>query len=254
MGRTIAALMTATMLAGCATYKELPPAPIVMPEVEEKVSSEQAPRDMDPKDAIGGALSYVWAEDREFTIYAPVGSTVPVSLIKGEKVRDVTLTDHFGWANDTVSYGSGRSDTPVVVVTAIPGEAKTTTAIITTSKRMYMMKLMPRNRGHKSVRFHPPQQAKPITIQAPTAGRAYTMKGPFTPWRPLLVTDDGKQTWLKFDPSTTASGMPTIIGIDADGVERPVNARKVGNHVVGDGVYSTIRISKGEHHVDARRL
>lgn len=253
---TTIALLAATILAGgCATnYPELPPAPMVQTPIAENIEAEPAPRNMSPNEAIGGALSYVWSEDREFTIYAPVGSTVPLSLIKGERILDVTMTDHFGWNNNVTAYGSGRSETPVVVITAIPGEAKRTTAIITTSKRMYLLNLMPRQKGHKTVRFHAPQSATKVAT-APAVGlRGYALKGPSAAWRPSRVTDDGRQTFIEFSPSVGATGMPAILGIDSDGAERPLNARRDGNRIVADGVYQKIRVRLGDEYVDARRI
>jgi type IV secretion system protein TrbG len=256
MNRKAAFLLAATILAGgCATnYPVLPPAPVLPAAVAEVDDAEPAPRNMSPSEAIGGSLSYIWSEDETFRIFAPVGSTVPVSLIKGERVLDVTMTDHFGWNNNTVAYGSGRSNVPVVVLTAVPGEAKRTTAIITTSRRMYLLDLIPRNTGHKTVRFHAPQKAQSPAVASSKFQRAYTMQGPFASWRPVRVTDDGKQTFVELSPSVGATGMPTVVGIDADGVERPLNARRVGNHIVADGVYGTVRIRRGSEHVDARRI
>lgn len=249
-------LLAATILAGgCATsYPELPPAPVAVSQPAPVAEAEPAPRNMSPKEGIGGALSYVWAEDREFTIYAPVGDTVPVSLIKGERIMDVTMTDHYGWNNNVVSYGSGRSETPVVVITALPGEAKATTAIITTTKRMYLMKLVPRGKGHKTVRFHAPQKASHVVAAASPVMRSYTLKGPMASWRPVRVTDDGRQTWVELPSGVGATGMPVVVGMNADGAERPLNARREGNHIIADGVFEKVRIRMGDEHVDARKI
>lgn len=248
-------LLAGTILAGCATsYPELPPAPMVAPEPVSAIEHEPAPRDMHPREGIGGAQSYVWREDREFPIYAPVGQTLPVSFVKGERINDVTLTDHFGWNNTVVAYGSGRSETPVLVVTAVPGEARPTTAIVTTSKRLYLLKLTPRGKGYKSARFHAPQAAQPAMVARSAGVRQYTLQGPRTSWRPIRVTDDGAQTVVELPASAGAMGMPTVVGVNSDGTERPLNARRSGNSIVADGVFEIIRVRLGEQRIDARRL
>ncbi|TVR95798.1 MAG: hypothetical protein EA406_13325 [Rhodospirillales bacterium] len=251
--RTAALMATSLLVAGCASnLPELPPAPVAPPIVRQ-VAPEPVPVDMRPGDAIGGALSYIWREDREHTVYPPAGGTLPVSLIPGERIVSVTLADHYGWNNSVTSYGAGRRTTPVVVLSPIAGQARPTTAIITTSGRLYLLRLVPRNSGHKTVRFHQPPSDSTVARQVRT-GPPYALKGPFTPWRPVRVRDDGTQTWIELPASVGATGMPVAFGLNRDGKPRPLNSRRVGNHLVVDGVYPVVRLQLGDTHIDATRI
>ena len=91
-----------------------PPPPAAEPFVEHR-----------PQDRIGKPIEYEHSPDREYTVYAGRGGLTPIVLLPGTRSEGVSLADPSGWRiDDRQRYGSGRSSTPVVVVSPDVGSLK----------------------------------------------------------------------------------------------------------------------------------
>lgn len=228
-----------------------PPAPVAEPFVEYR-----------PQDRIGRPMEYEHTPDREYTVYAGRGGLTPIVLLPGTRTEGVSLADPEGWRiDDRQSYGSGRSSTPVIVVSP-DAKAHTTTAVITTaaSDGLYLLRLVPHRTGHKLVRFRKQAETDPATVALMArepdlshAGPPYVLRGDDGAWRPMAVQDDGRRTYVRLRPGAGAYGVPAVVAVGTDGKPRPVNSRRLGNVLVVDGVHPALRLSLGDESLEARR-
>lgn len=250
--RKYAHLAGTILVAGCATqsYPQLPSAPFVPPPPLAAVADDTV-RDMDPREAVGGALKYVYRDDREYSVFVPYGRIVPISFLPGDTDITVSVANWKGWQLDVMDAGRGRSSKSILVASAQSG-ARRTTAIVASSGSVYVLDLIPRKSGHTMVIFHkaPPRQDRRM---AAPAGPGYSLQGPAVAWRPSRIADDGARTWVTLSPSAGATGMPVIMGLTDAGERRPVNHRRIGDQIVFDGVFPAVEVRLGDESVIGRR-
>lgn len=249
------------MLSGCASsLPELPTYAALAPEPEP--APEPAFNEASPKSRIGGLMEYQHDPQREYVIYAGYGGLTPIALTPGSRITGVSLGNPDGWRiDDRQSYGSGRSNTPLINVSPGPG-ARTTDAIVTTQAAdgMFSLRLVPHKTGFKRVTFRKQAQSNPARVAGRGAsqanvGASYRLRGDTVAWQPVSVRDDGRHTFVELRPGSEASGLPVVVAIGPDNESRPVNARKQGNTLVIDGVHAGgLRLSLGEQNIEARRI
>lgn len=248
------------LLTGCAS--DLPPLPsYAAPAPAVEASPEPVFVEASPKSRIGGIMEYAHDPLREYVIYAKPGSLTPVALTPGSRIGGVSVANLDGWRiDDRQSYGSGRSATPLVVVSPGAG-ARTTTAVVTTQAAdgMFMLKLVPHKAGFSQVKFRKPQTSTSRVaargVDKSRAGTSYRLRGDSVPWQPISVRDDGRYTFVELRPGIEALGVPSVAAIGPDGETRPVNARKQGSTLVIDNIHPHgLRFSLGGDTIEARGL
>jgi type IV secretion system protein VirB9 len=82
---------------------------------------------------------------------------------------------------------------------------------------------------------------------------AYRISGDRTPWRPLRVFDDGRQTFIEFPPNVAQSELPPLFIAGADGhVDQLVNYRVIGRRIVVERLFGRAELRLGGGHHQAR--
>lgn len=177
-----------------------------------------------------------------------------VELQPGENINEVVIGDSARWIADTAKSG----DTTHVLLKPVDAGLMTS-AVITTDRRVYHLKLISQRTGLTPyVGFLYPdggtglreklseakdarekeQQMKSMEPEPSDPSKLnfdYNIKGK-SPWKPLQVYDDGKQMFIKF-PSEIKSGDAPVLLVRNGGEDTMANFRMKELSMVVDGVF-----------------
>ncbi|MDQ7830653.1 MAG: P-type conjugative transfer protein TrbG [Desulfovibrionaceae bacterium] len=181
-----------------------------------------------------------------------------IELQPGENINEVVIGDSARWIADTAKSG----DTTHVLLKPMDAGLMTS-AVITTDRRVYHLKLISQRTGLTPyVGFLYPdggsglggsslreklsvakdarekeQQMKSLepASDPSTLNFAYDIKGK-TSWKPLQVYDDGKQMFINFPPSIQSGDAPVLL-VRNGGEDTMANFRMKESSMIVDGVF-----------------
>jgi len=188
-----------------------------------------------------------------------------IELQPGENVNEVVIGDSARWIADTAKSGT----TTHVLVKPVDAGLMTS-AVITTDRRVYHLKLISQRAGltpyvgflypedqgsgaglrqklsdakearekEQRMKALEPEPSDPSKLNF-----SYDIKGD-TPWKPLQVYDDGRQTYINF-PSTIQSGDAPVLLVRNGGQDTLANFRMKGTSMVVDGVFPEMALLAG---------
>jgi len=163
------------------------------------------------------------------TLEATPGFALMLELSAEERIDNIVVGDSGGWQVAPTK----RGDRVVIKPSA---EARATNMIVSTDQRRYVFTLQPAQNLSAVpfvVRFTYPQQTAVATGVAILAAR-YSLRGA-KPLFPVLMTDDGHRTTIRWDQNTP---LPAISALTAEGREAIVNGRMVDGDYIIEGVAS----------------
>lgn len=199
-----------------------------------------------------GKVMYVYGASSPTVVGAPL-QICDVELQPGEAVNEVVVGDSARWMLEIVKSGSTAH---ILIKPMDAGLA--TSAVITTDRRAYHLKLVSQRTGHTpQIGFLYPEDVasrlrekkakdskEKLRSTADVDGQptdlsklnfGYEIKGD-APWKPLQVFDDGRQMFIKL-PASVQSGDAPVLLVRNGGQDTMANFRLKNLAMVVDGVF-----------------
>lgn len=207
-----------------------------------------------------GKLMYVHGASTPTILASPM-QVCDVELEKGEEINEIIVGDSARWMVETGSSGSGNEKIVHLFIKPVDAGLETT-AIVTTNRRTYHLRLVSQRENHTPyVGFSYPNSFK-RSIQKPkkyesidkdstdSAGKkadlaklnfAYKIKGSAS-WKPLRIYDNGQQIYIVLP--NNISEMPVLLA-QKGSKNIMVNYRINGQTMVVDGLFDKIALILG---------
>ncbi|CCO24020.1 P-type conjugative transfer protein TrbG [Maridesulfovibrio hydrothermalis] len=243
-----------------------------------KLSKEWMNRKINPIMQSNGKVVYVFGATLPTIICSPLMAS-DLELQAGENVNDVIVGDTARWMVVVAQSGTpGRESTHLVIKPLDAGLV--TTAVITTDRRVYHLKLVSRRKGYTPyVSFIYPEdqqkilkaslkkkrrketwettkiEGKPVDLS--TLDFSYTISGDDASWKPMRVYNDGIRTFIQLPRTSTQTEIPVLL-VEKAGQEAIVNYRVKGNAMIVDEIFEKAILVAGtgmeQQKVEIKRL
>lgn len=207
---------------------------------------------------VGGVHIYSWANGALYRLYAAPERVTDIALEPGETLVAVAAGDTARWTvSDTIS-GAGEARRVHILVKPFSA-GLSTNLLITTDRRTYHVELQSLARTAMSGiawrypkagllalarRPEPPLSAG---LELEQLGFDYEISGDEPPWRPLLIFDDGRQTFIQFPVTIGEGEAPPLFVLGADGEPQLVNYRMSGRFYIVDRLFGAAELRLGKH-------
>lgn len=215
-----------------------------------------------PRKGVNGSVTYLYGATLPILICATL-EICAIRLQEGEIVNDYNLGDAHRWKMVPSVIGQKGTHNAITYVIVKPTEpGLTTSAIITTNRRSYTMKLVStKDKGMTEINFDYPDEAarawdeyrearaKHVYATTLPTGESianldfnYKLGGDSPKWKPMRVYTDGVKTYIQFPSSSLADDAPVLTALGKDGgwfsepSQRIVNYRLLGDRYVVDQV------------------
>ncbi|WP_432737304.1 P-type conjugative transfer protein TrbG [Maridesulfovibrio sp. FT414] len=221
-----------------------------------QLSKEWMNRKIKPVMQNNGKVVYVYGATLPTIICSPLMAS-DLELQPGENINDVIVGDTARWMVVVAQSGTpGRENTHLIIKPLDAGLE--TTAVITTDRRTYHLKLVSRRKGYTPyVGFIYPEDQEKIlkaslkkkqrkdvwdttqiegkTVDLSTLDFSYTITGEAN-WKPMRVYNDGIRTFIQLPRTSTQTEIPVLL-VEKAGQEAIVNYRVKGNAMIVDEIF-----------------
>lgn len=243
-----------------------------------KLSKEWINRNVNPIMLSNGKVVYVFGATLPTIICSPLMAS-DLELQPGENVNDVIVGDTARWMVVVAQSGiAGRESTHLVIKPLDAGLV--TTAVITSDRRTYHLKLVSRRKGYTPyVAFiYPEDQEKVLKASLKKKRRketwetteikgkpsdlstldfGYAVTGDEASWKPMRVYNDGVRTFIQLPRTSTQTEIPVLL-VEKAGEEAIVNYRVKGNAMIVDEIFEKAILVAGtgsdQEKVEIKRL
>lgn len=224
-----------------------------------RLAAEWSDKPANPVRLNNGKVVFVLGATMPTVIAAPWHIS-DIELEPGEAIMDILVGDSSRWMVETGTSGSAKGDISHVFVKPVDA-GLSTTLVITTSKRVYHLKLVSRkSETTPYVAFLYPEQALALQRQAQTTqywqsvdvdGKKFDMSNlnfnykvtGRAAWKPVQVYDAGGKTYLKL-PDNLTGEIPVLLVLQGS-QETLVNYRYRNNTFEVDGVFEKLVLVTG---------
>ncbi|MDR1397152.1 MAG: P-type conjugative transfer protein TrbG [Desulfarculales bacterium] len=212
-----------------------------------------------------GRLIYVHGANVPTVIGMPF-QICDIELQPGEELREIIIGDSARWLLDTATSGSSLVDITHVMVKPVDSGLETS-AVITTNRRVYHLRLVSQREGHTPYIGFAYQEAF-VQQYAQAAEKeerarawrsfehdgeqaydlsqlnfAYWVDG-YASWKPSQVYDTGRQTFIRLPESSKNNEAPVLL-VRKNDQDILVNYRVKGASIVVDGVFDHLVLILG---------
>jgi type IV secretion system protein VirB9 len=212
-----------------------------------------------------GRLIYVHGANVPTVIGMPF-KVCDIELQPGEALREIIIGDSARWLLDTATSGSSSGDITHVMVKPVDSGLDTS-AVITTDKRVYHLRLVSQREGYTpyigfayqetfvqqyNQAAEKEQRARAWQSFEHDGGQsydlsqlnfAYWVEGNAS-WKPSQVYDTGRQTFIRLPDSAKNSEAPVLL-VRKNAQDILVNYRVKGAVMVADGVFDHLVLILG---------
>lgn len=278
MKRTI--IISALLLSGCASSHHVNQTPAVIEPTPQK-SDYQLTYGNDQKIQhayeqylkTGKAPNIITQGFEQFAFGAtqPVINTSTfelsvISLEKGEMVTNVSSGDPTRWSY-ALAYSGEDKDKQAHIMIKPSQPSISTDLVITTDKRMYMLKLISTSNGKylRNITFWYPEeiqknlqdqsnfpnndaQSALPNIRLNNLNFNYKVNSSFLSspsWKPTRVFDDGEHTYIQLSDSVSSSDLPALYIEDNSGQQELVNYRFKKPYFIVDRIFNQAMLISG---------
>lgn len=229
-----------------------------------RLSRQWSGRGPAPVLSFGGKLIYVHGASLPTILASPM-QVCDIELEPGEKVNEIVVGDSARWLVDSGSVGAGSGETVHLFVKPVDAGLETT-AVVTTNRRVYHLRLISQRSGHTPyVGFTYSDKLK-VAFQEKQAAQSraehwrsadidgqrldlskldfdYKITGKAS-WKPVRVYNDGQQTYIRLPDKTSTGEMPVLL-VRKGSQNVLVNYRVQGKTMVADGLFDKISLILG---------
>jgi type IV secretion system protein VirB9 len=243
-----------------------------------QLSADYAKTNIAPVLSGGGKIMYVHGAVLPSIIAAPM-QVCDVELQAGEQVNEIIVGDSARWLIEMGTVGSGAKETTHLFIKPLDAGLEST-AIVTTDRRVYHLRLISRRKGHtpyvgfayaedlkrqadaKKKREERKAAWSKVEVEGEKAARdlsqlnfAYKVSGDSARWKPERVFDDGRQMFIQL-PASRSGEMPVLL-VRKGGDDILVNYRVKDSTMIVDGLFERIVLLLGvgsaQEKVEVRR-
>lgn len=210
---------------------------------------------------INAVQVYPYAEGALYRLYAAPERVTDIALQVGESLISVAAGDTVRWTVGDTSSGSGEMRRIHILVKPFSAGLRTN-LIITTDRRSYHLELESRAAAAMAALSWTYPQDEMLALRRqrdaaeaalPAAGGIaferlnfnYAISGDRPAWRPLRAFDDGRQTYIEFNPSLAVGEAPPLFVIGDDGDAQLVNYRVAGRYYIVDRLFGAAELRLG---------
>ena len=229
-----------------------------------RLSSDWSLRSVEPTLADGGKVVFVHGASLPTIIAAPL-QVSNVELQAGETVNEIVVGDSARWMVASGAAGTGPGSTVHLFIKPVDAGLETS-AVITTDRRVYHLRLVSQRSGHtpyvgflySDELLHQAAQkrakdardrewastsldGKPIDLSALNFN--YEVKGKAA-WKPERVYDDGQQTFIRLPEKSKSGEMPVLL-VRKGSQDVLVNYRVKEQAMIVDGLFERIALVIG---------
>lgn len=244
--------------------------PIAVPLTEQEmralnIAGDWNRNNIDPVLASGGKLVYVHGASIPTIVASPM-QVSDLELEPGEIIHEFMVGDSARWMIDTGTVGNGASAITHVFIKPIDSGLDTS-AVITTNRRVYHLRLVSQRSGHvpyigfvyaDSMRLQAANQqaqaARTAEWQSTTVDSGqrvdlstlnfnYEVQGRAS-WRPERVYDDGQQMFIRLPAGGTSAEMPVLL-VRRGSQDVLVNYRVQDSAIIVDGIFDRVALIIG---------
>lgn len=251
--------------------RSTPPAQAETPGSGDRSPGHAATSPAETDSFIGAVKVFAWAPGRVFEVRAAPLRVTMLSLAPGETLVSKAAGDTVRWQIGEVTSGTdGGRQTHVVLKPLQRG--LDTNLVLTTNKRVYLIDL----KSGPVAGFNPavawtfgldevlasspaeatgrpgpepaPFRSEPVVLPQGEPDGRYRIEpqGRKARWTPTAVFNDGRRTFITFDPDLQVDEAPALFVIAPDGERQLVNYRQVGGLFVVDRVFDRAELRLGD--------
>lgn len=168
---------------------------------------------------------YAYAPGAIYELYTNPNYVSTILLEPGETLNSIAAGDTSRWMvtqADAETEGDGRT---VVLVKPQAPNLRTNVVLIT-DRRTYLIEAISQNGSAYSAQVawsYPSSDAAHVNTspidRLNLNYRIRTTRGSRPIWSPARVVDDGRRTWLEFDPRVSAADLPPLFVVTGEGAE-----------------------------------
>jgi type IV secretion system protein VirB9 len=225
---------------------------------------------------------YDYQEGAIYPVRVKSGGLTTLQFKPGETIEDAHMGKAVGWAEPAISHigpEDGGRELMVLKFAGTPETDVTTDLLVMTDQRLYAIQLTgtPKTNAHAVVAWNYPfEDLKARLNRRSTAEAAAKEKIPLqsgvdpsqlnysyditspdgkTPrWKPTMVFDDGKKTWIGFPPDLGRIEAPALFTLDRNNEIAVVNYRRQGAYYVVDHLIDAAELRMGKEPQEVVRI
>lgn len=226
-----------------------------------QLSNQWSKNNIPPVLSGGGKIVYVHGAVLPSIIASPM-QVCDVELQPGEQVNEIIVGDSARWIIEIGSSGTGPKAITHLFIKPVDAGLEST-AIITTDRRVYHLRLISRREGHtpyigftyaddlrlqaeskkqqedKAAKWRAANTAEGTTVDLASLNFGYSIKGDRVNWKPERIYDDGRQMFIQLPASSKTGEMPVLL-VRKGNQDILVNYRIKDSTMVVDGLFDRI--------------
>lgn len=222
---------------------------------------------------IGGVQVFAWSPGRVYAVWSAPLRVTTLSLEPGETLVAKAAGDTVRWQIGEATSGEGATLRTHVLLKPLQRGLQTN-LVLTTNRRVYFLDLhsggpdgfnaaVAWNTADVTAPASPVVQSKsevggadPIVApEGPLDGRYLIQpQGRRARWTPASVFNDGRRTFIAFNPDLQINESPALFIIAPDGEAQMVNYRQSGGVFIVDGVFERAELRLGDRRPQIVRI
>ncbi len=222
---------------------------------------------------IGGVQVFAWSPGRVFEVWTAPLRVTTLTLGAGETLVSKAAGDTVRWQIGETTSGDGAGQRTHVLLKPLQRGLETN-LVLTTNRRVYFIDLKSGDASGFNAAIawddgamDPPAmapivEAAEIRVSDPVAmpegpiDARYRIEpqGRRARWTPVSVFNDGRRTFIAFDPDLQIDEAPALFVIAADGETQMVNYRQAGGLFIVDRVFDRAELRLGDRRPQIVRI
>jgi P-type conjugative transfer protein TrbG len=225
-------------------------------------------------DFVGGVQVFAWSPGRVFEVWAAPLRVTTLTLAPGETLQSKAAGDTVRWQIGEASSGSGAGMRTHVMLKPLERGLETN-LILTTNRRIYLIDLKSGSAeafnaavawDSEADTVETPAETRPEATEIRVPDPVVMPEGPLDAryriepqgrrarWTPTSVFNDGRRTFITFDPDLQVDEAPALFVIAPDGEAQMVNYRQVGGLFIVDRVFDQAELRLGDRRPQIVRI
>jgi len=228
-------------------------------------------------ETVGGVRVFAWSPGRVYEIHAAPLRVTTLTLGEGETLIAKAAGDTVRWQIGEAQSGEGAGRRSHVFLKPLERGLETN-LVLTTNKRIYLIELRsgsvsgfnaavawvgmdsdpdPTSFGATDGIGDPVRIPDPVAMPEGPLDARYRVeaaRGRAPRWTPSAVFNDGRRTFIAFDPDLQVDEAPALFVIASDGEAQLVNYRQAGGLFIVDRIFDQAELRLGDRRPQIVRI
>ncbi|KDP95189.1 conjugal transfer protein TrbG [Brevundimonas sp. EAKA] len=221
---------------------------------------------------VGGVQVFAWSPGRVYEVWAAPLRVTTLTLGAGETLVSKAAGDTVRWQIGETTSGEGAAVRTHVLLKPLERGLETN-LVLTTSRRVYFLDLKSGGTDGFNAAIawdtgavDPPDPAPLATAEVRVSDPVAMPEGPLDAryriepqgrrarWTPVSVFNDGRRTFIAFDPDLQIDEAPALFVLAPDGEAQMVNYRQAGGLFIVDRVFDRAELRLGDRRPQVVRI